>query len=241
MTAAYTDEELLTVNEVAAWLKVEPRYVYRLASSGALLRVYVGRYVRVPAASFGPTSRPTASSRSARAGPGCSSSWYARSPPSAEGGLMPNGKGRRRRFGSIRRLPSGRYQARYSGPDGVDRPADDTFDTKTEAEDWLTLKEAEILEGEWIDRTPAKSSFPDYVATWIEERPGLRPKTVQIYRGLLRSHIAPHLATVTVGEMTLARVRRWRKKLVDPASARSPWPRLTGCCGPCSTPPSMTR
>ena len=56
---------------------------------------------------------------------------------------------------------------------------------------------------------------PDYVETWIEEHPALRPKTVKIYRGLLRCHIAPHLATVTVGEMTLARVRRWRKKLLD--------------------------
>ena len=64
---------------------------------------------------------------------------------------MANSKGRRRRFGSIRRLPSGRYQVRYPGPDGVMRPADDTFATKTEAEDWLTLKEAEILEGDWID------------------------------------------------------------------------------------------
>lgn len=45
------DEELLDVQQVADWLKVEPRYVYRLAASGALLRVYVGRYVRIPAAS----------------------------------------------------------------------------------------------------------------------------------------------------------------------------------------------
>ncbi|HXT91742.1 MAG TPA: helix-turn-helix domain-containing protein [Trebonia sp.] len=45
------DETLLTVQQVADWLNVEPRYVYRLAASGALLRVYVGRYVRVPAAS----------------------------------------------------------------------------------------------------------------------------------------------------------------------------------------------
>jgi excisionase family DNA binding protein len=45
------DDELLTVREVAVWLKVEPQYVYRLASSGSLLRVYVGRYVRIPAAS----------------------------------------------------------------------------------------------------------------------------------------------------------------------------------------------
>ena len=49
--AHYDDESLLTVQQVADWLKVEPRYVYGLASSGALLRVYVGRYVRIPAAS----------------------------------------------------------------------------------------------------------------------------------------------------------------------------------------------
>ena len=49
--AGLDDESLLTVQQVADWLNVEPRYVYRLASSGALLRVYVGRYVRVPIAS----------------------------------------------------------------------------------------------------------------------------------------------------------------------------------------------
>jgi excisionase family DNA binding protein len=49
--AAHDDEELLTVQQVAAWLNVEPQCVYRLASSGGLLRVYVGRYVRIPAAS----------------------------------------------------------------------------------------------------------------------------------------------------------------------------------------------
>ena len=49
--AHYDDESLLTVQQVADWLQVEPRYVYGLASSGGLLRVYVGRYVRIPAAS----------------------------------------------------------------------------------------------------------------------------------------------------------------------------------------------
>ena len=43
--------QLLTVTEVAEWLRIEPRYVYRLASSGELLRVYIGRYVRIPATS----------------------------------------------------------------------------------------------------------------------------------------------------------------------------------------------
>ena len=49
--ADYDDESLLTVQQVADWLQVEPRYVYGLASSGSLLRVYIGRYVRIPAAS----------------------------------------------------------------------------------------------------------------------------------------------------------------------------------------------
>lgn len=43
--------QLLTVAEVAEWLRVEPRYVYRMASSGELIRVYIGRYVRIPATS----------------------------------------------------------------------------------------------------------------------------------------------------------------------------------------------
>ena len=48
---------------------------------------------------------------------------------------MANSKGRRRRFGAIRRLPSGRYQVRYTSPDGVMRPADDTFETKAQGEE----------------------------------------------------------------------------------------------------------
>ena len=217
MTVVSQDDELLTVQQVADWLKVEPRYVYRLASSGFLLRVYVGRYVRIPAASVrayiqGQHGR---GDQSAASGSSSSSSWCSCSSAAAERWLMANSKGRRRRFGSIRRLPSGRYQARYPGPDGVDRPADDTFATKADAEDWLTLKEAEILEDDWIDPDAGNVFVPAYVETWIGENTALRPKTVKIYRGLLRSHIAPHLATVTVGEMTLARVRRWRKKLLD--------------------------
>jgi len=78
---------------------------------------------------------------------------------------MPNSRGRRRRFGSIRKLPSGRYQARYPGPDGVIRPADDTFATKTDADNWLTVKEAEILDGDWIDPDASEVLISDYAAT----------------------------------------------------------------------------
>lgn len=93
----------------------------------------------------------------------------------------------RRRFGAVRELPSGRWQARYRGPDDVMRPADQTFATKTSAEVWLTRKEAEILNGEWIDPDGGKVLVADYGVTWIEERPNLRPKTVRLSRELARS------------------------------------------------------
>lgn len=122
---------------------------------------------------------------------------------------------RRRQFGRIRKLPSGRFQARYLGPDGIDHPAPDTFRTKTEAAAWLSKQEAEILNDAWINPDAGKVLLRDYGATWIEERPKLAPRTVQGYRGLLKNHIAPTLGALAVNEIKDAQVRRWRKKLVD--------------------------
>jgi hypothetical protein len=107
---------------------------------------------------------------------------------------MGNSKGRRRRFGAVRELGSGQWQARYRGPDGLMRPADRTFPSKTDAEVWLTRKEAEILNGDWINPDSGQVPFPEYAATWIEERPNLRPKTVQLYRYLLRRHLRSEFA-----------------------------------------------
>jgi len=86
----------------------------------------------------------------------------------------------KRRFGRVRQLASGRWQARYAGPDGIDRPASETFASKTDAEVWLTLKEAEIRNGDWINPDDGKISLADFGRTWITERPGLRPKTVEL-------------------------------------------------------------
>jgi integrase len=121
----------------------------------------------------------------------------------------------KRRFGRVRRLPSGRHQARYPGPDGVDRAAPQTFASKTDADVWLTMKEAEIRRGDWIDPDAGTVLVADFGATWIKERPGLRPKTIRLYDYLLRTHITPHFTAVTIAGVTLARVRRWRKTLLD--------------------------
>lgn len=121
----------------------------------------------------------------------------------------------KRRFGRIRQLASGRWQARYPGPDGIDRPAPHTFRTKTEAAKWLTDKEAEINRDDWLNPDSGAVKLAVYGAAWIDERPKLRPKSVQGYKGLLKNHIVPYLGGEAVNEIKDAHVRRWRKALVD--------------------------
>ena len=58
----------------------------------------------------------------------------------------------RRSWGSVRKFPSGRYQARYLDPDTrrmVSAP--ETFASKTAADRWLAKKRAEIDAGAAID------------------------------------------------------------------------------------------
>lgn len=62
----------------------------------------------------------------------------------------------RKRFGTVRKLPSGRWQVRYTGSDGLRRNAPDTFGTKTAGERWLVETEAEMLRGEWLDPEAGK-------------------------------------------------------------------------------------
>ena len=121
----------------------------------------------------------------------------------------------KRRFGRVRKLPSGRWQARYPGPDGVDRPAPETFPTKRAAEIWLSEKELEIRQGDWLDPDAGQTKLADFAATWLREHPGLRPKTRQLYEGLLRLHILPTLGHLAVVDVKEARVRTWHHSLLS--------------------------
>ncbi|MFE0271603.1 tyrosine-type recombinase/integrase [Streptomyces sp. NPDC058992] len=128
--------------------------------------------------------------------------------------------GKKRSFGRVRKLPSGRYQVRYLGLDGVDRPAPHTFRTKREADDWLADKQSELRAGEWTDPDAAKVSFGAYAATWITER-GISASTADLYRSLLRNHLGPTFDRVALGDITPAMVRAWRVARLDAGAGAS--------------------
>lgn len=121
----------------------------------------------------------------------------------------------RRRFGNIRKLPSGRFQIRYPGPDGQLRPGETTYATKTDADRALTLIEAQMISGEWTDPDRGKVLLVEYARAWIRERPNLRPKTVELYTWLLEQHIVPVLGKVAVGKLSTPMIRSWRAGLLD--------------------------
>ncbi|MET9522911.1 tyrosine-type recombinase/integrase [Streptomyces coeruleorubidus] len=132
---------------------------------------------------------------------------------------MANSRGRRRRFGAIRRLPSGRYQARYPGPDGVMRPAPFTFETTADADDWLAERQTEIRRGDWRDPDAGAVGFRAYSEKWVEERE-LAPLTQDLYRYLLDKHLFA-LADLDLDEITAPRVREWRAERLRLTGAKT--------------------
>ncbi|KJK58348.1 tyrosine-type recombinase/integrase [Saccharothrix sp. ST-888] len=121
----------------------------------------------------------------------------------------------RRRFGSVRQLPSGRWQVRYYDPEtGERRPDEETYATKTDAEVRLSQLEADISRGVWTDPDAGKVNFGEYATTWLKERK-LEETTRERNEGVLRLHIKPQLGERFLSEITAPRVRAWRTKLLE--------------------------
>jgi integrase len=126
---------------------------------------------------------------------------------------MANREGHRR-FGNVRKRESGRYQIRYPGPDGRMHTGPETYERKSDADKALVLIEAQMTSGEWTDPDRGKVKLGDYASAWITERAGLRPRTIDLYRWLLRKHIESHLGGVPVGKLSTQMIRQWRATLL---------------------------
>ncbi|HET8660709.1 MAG TPA: site-specific integrase, partial [Micromonosporaceae bacterium] len=119
-----------------------------------------------------------------------------------------------RRFGNVRQRSSGRWQARYIGPDGLTRTAPHTFETERQAQRWLTVVESEIIKGEWTPPEAGAVNLGEYVSRWIAER-SLAPRTREAYEDLHRLYIRPYLGGLDLGAVQPATIRSWRKRLFD--------------------------
>src|SRR5579884_1463392 len=130
------------------------------------------------------------------------------------------GKKGRRGWGWVRRLPSGRFQASYIGPDLVRHWAPRTYTSKLDAERWLADERWSIERDQWTPpaqrAAEAKArgvTLAEYGAQWIEHRTKggqpLKARTKSQYTALFNEHIGPKLGSVALRDITSQAVRDW--------------------------------
>lgn len=114
----------------------------------------------------------------------------------------------RRSFGAIRKLPSGRFQAHYTGSDKKRHMAPVTFDTKADAAAWLAMRQAEIVEHRWRPPTrPDQTLFSDFADKWMRDRE-LSVRTRAEYERMRKQSLTV-FEDLTLDEITPALVKRW--------------------------------
>ena len=140
-----------------------------------------------------------------------------------------------RELGEPAQAPSGRWQARYPGPDGTtytartdqDRPL--TFLTKTDARTWLAGVQSKMARGLWeppeeiaarleaeLATEQAQSlGFEEYSKRWLEmirtepNRSGKKRAvgTVRSYQGKVTGYLVPEFRSTPVREIDAARIK----------------------------------
>lgn len=128
---------------------------------------------------------------------------------------------KRRSFGTIRKLPSGNFQAKYIGADGQYLKAPFTFVRKTDAQHWLTVQQHALITGTWqnpshVEDEAISVPFGEYAQRHIAIQTnsrgnGLRKSTKSLYRRLLRVNLA-EFHGVPLNEITAVEISDWWAK-----------------------------
>jgi len=153
----------------------------------------------------------------------------------------------RRSFGSIRKNRSGRYEARYTGPDGGKYTAGRSFVRKGDAGAFLARTEAEISAGHWTSPKKARereraegqavaraaTTFAEWSARWLTslERLGRTPKTIQTHTYRMR-RLVERFGTQPLGSISVEDVDTWYQDVWrehGPGVARPVYMTLSAC------------
>jgi integrase len=78
-----------------------------------------------------------------------------------------------------------------------------------------------MARGDWIDPDAGKISLGEFGKSWLAERTGLSPTTVERYESAFRLQILPGLGDVALADISPGVVRRWHSALLDNGTG---WP-----------------
>lgn len=103
-----------------------------------------------------------------------------------------------------------RWRARYPDPTrGGKKQVERLFETKREAEKWLTSQRAAIQRGEHVDPKDNQRLVKEVAAAWQGTWLDLEPKTKAGYRAILNRHVIPRWGEVRIGAVTPEAIQKW--------------------------------
>jgi integrase len=118
----------------------------------------------------------------------------------------------RRNFGSVEKLPSGKYRAYYK-VEGRRVNAPHTFTSVTDARHFLATVQADTLRQTLrMPTTAGKVTLEEYASNW-NKRPGIKETTRKDYGSDLRIHLLPTLGNQRIDRITPDIVRSWYNDL----------------------------
>lgn len=127
----------------------------------------------------------------------------------------------RRRFGSVRKLPSGRYQASFQTPDGQRQTAPETFRTAADAARYLDRIQQEIERGHWLpDARLGRRTLRECCEGYLEENPRVGERWAETCRRNMRLHL-DELLELPVIAITPPVVRAWHAKALRGSGGRT--------------------
>jgi integrase len=116
----------------------------------------------------------------------------------------------KRGWGSVRRFPSGRYQARYLDPDTHRlTPAPMTFATKGAADRWLARKRADLDAGTAVDEKAGLKPLSDWWPGYWHSVQSRKPTTKVNYSTAWRLRIEPRFGSTPVRRIKSTHVDDW--------------------------------
>lgn len=145
---------------------------------------------------------------------------------------MDTHKKNRVNFGSVRKLPSGRWQARITVDEGAPRiPGPITYATSKEAWTYISSVQSDQARGIYHDPRKGERRLVDFAQEWIDNggsRGHLAVRTIELYEDLLKRHIAPAIGNKAIGKITAAMVRSWYTALGKELAERAAQPLADG-------------
>jgi hypothetical protein len=115
---------------------------------------------------------------------------------------------RKSTFDSVRLVPSGRCQVRYTGSDGLQHTAPRAYATKADTNAHLATAQSDLVREMWKAPVHARITLAEFGRTWIDQRP-IKASTRERYRSAWNLHIDPRIGGYQIGDVTSAVVREW--------------------------------